>query len=442
MKLSIKYRLPIVIILVFVFYMISLVVYYRFFIFSNAVQNFNVFREELDEVGDEISIGIEERYPDMEYMNSFIHSMSKEKNIKIKVYDTEGNNIFAADHSDNKNMAFRVKDFVSINGKVVYILEIEYSFLLKKFLFFDYSGKLIIFSLISLCMMVLFLIFYLHHSVVSPLLVLQDSFETVNYRSNKVGVITKRNDEIGELYKKFEEMVKKLELSHRQQIDMISSISHDLKTPLTSIIGYVERLSDDKVKSEQKKLEYYDIIYRKAHDIECLIEEFSTYAKNEYSCGSLQKHNIKVIDFFNSICEEYSNELEAYDVDFVCQPDTIQDVSMEVDVNQLRRVFANLVSNSLKYVKHPVKIFMSYKIEKNFVRFSVEDNGGGVPEEELSQIFNNFYRVDKSRSRDKGGSGLGLSICRTIIESHQGRVWAYNIDQKGFGIAFVLPLNI
>lgn len=441
MKLSIKYKLPLVITIFFVFYVISLLAYYKFFVLSNAVENFNVFREELNQVGEEISIGIEERYPDAEYMNAFIHSISKEKNIKIEVYDIAGNEIFAADNNNSKNMSFKVKDFVSINGKVVYILKLEHSFMLKKFLFTDYSDKIIIFALSALAVLVLCLMVYLHHYIVNPLMVLQKNFETVNNHSNKVSVSIKRNDEIGQLYKKFEEMIKKLETSNHQQIEMISSISHDLKTPLTSIIGYIERLTSNKVRNEQKKQEYYGIIYKKAQDIEGLIEEFSTYSKSEYSLANLQKQKVKVIDFFNSICAEYSDELEAYDVDFNSQADILHDVWMDVDINQLRRVFANLVSNSLKYVQHPIKINMAYKIEKNLVKFYIEDNGNGVPEEELSRIFNNFYRVDKSRSREKGGSGLGLAICRSVIESHQGSILAYNVESGGFGIEFTLPIN-
>lgn len=440
MKISIKYKVPMVIILGFCLYVLFLAAYYRFFILNDAMQNYILFQDSLNQVSEEVSIGIEARYPDSESMNSFIHSVSEEEDIKIEVYDTEGNKIFTAGKSDSKNIGFRAKDFVSINGKLQYILELEHPFMFKKFLLFDYMGKLAIFAVVLLCFFVFGLIVYLHHVIVNPIINLQKSFEKVSYHSNKAAVYKGRKNEIGDLYNKYEEMLKKLEISRHQQLEMISSISHDLKTPLTSILGFVERLSEDKVKDEQKKQEYYSIIHKKAQDIEGLIEEFTTYTKNEYSCLNLKKQKISVMDLYSSICYEYCDELKAFDVEFDCHNDTNNDDWIEVDVYQLRRVFANLVSNSLKYIQPPRKIRIMCKSNKSFVSFYFEDNGKGVSAEDLDLIFNVFYRVEKSRSREKGGSGLGLAISKSIIESHQGNIWAYNVEGGGFGIAFTLPL--
>ena len=104
----------------------------------------------------------------------------------------------------------------------------------------------------------------------------KNNFETVNYRNNTFSHNLKRRDEIGQLYQNFDVMLKKLESSYKQQVEIINSISHDLKTPLTSIIGYIERLLKGSVKSDNKKIEYYNVILRKSQDIKILIEEFST----------------------------------------------------------------------------------------------------------------------------------------------------------------------
>lgn len=113
---------------------------------------------------------------------------------------------------------------------------------------------------------------------------------------------------------------------------------------------------------------------------------------------------------------------------------------MDIDVKKIRRIIANLVANSLKYVDPPIIIKMLCRVENRKVVFIIEDNGEGVPQEELNSLFEAFYRVDKSRSREKGGSGLGLAICRSIVESHNGYIKAYNISNGGFGVEFRLPI--
>ncbi|MBA4493892.1 sensor histidine kinase [Paenactinomyces guangxiensis] len=110
-----------------------------------------------------------------------------------------------------------------------------------------------------------------------------------------------------------------------------------------------------------------------------------------------------------------------------------------IDQKKIHRVFANIMRNAIEYVEPPLKVHMSFTADKKYVHFCMGDNGPGIPENELSQIFQSFYRIDKSRSRDKGGSGLGLAICKSIIEAHGGQIQAYNSVSGGLGIKFSLP---
>lgn len=157
---------------------------------------------------------------------------------------------------------------------------------------------------------------YLHYSYVKPLIFLQRHFERIDLGNSKVNIDLKRKDEIGDLYRNFSAMTKRLDASYTHQLQMISSISHDLKTPLTSIMGYVERLLSANINNEDKKREYYKIIYNKAIDIKQLIEDFSDYSKNELECSKLQKEKVNIQNFFASLCGEYQEELSSYDVEF------------------------------------------------------------------------------------------------------------------------------
>lgn len=440
MKISIKFKLPLVIIVGFLVYMGAVLVFFRYHALKEIRVNLEAYRLELNSIAEEASAEIGKRYPDIESIDKYIHDFAIKKNIEIKVFDTNEDILLQVSSNNNAGMSFSAKKFVKINDKIVYIIDIESPYMLKKIISMLPENKLFNFILISLSFATILLIIYLHHYIVEPLTKLQKGLENVNYRNNTSTEALKRNDEIGDLYKKFHIMLRKLEASYQQQIEMISSISHDLKTPLTSIIGYIERLSKANIKTEQKKQEYYEIIYKKSKDIETLIEEFSDYTKNEYSLTKMMIEPVSIKSFFHSICEEYSEELAGFNAEFIYRCEVSKNSIIYIDINKIRRVFANLISNAIKYADSPIKINMKCEIADDFVWFSVEDNGNGVPEDELNRIFSNFYRVDKSRSREKGGSGLGLAICRSIVEAHFGEIKAYNIINNGFGVKFSIPM--
>jgi signal transduction histidine kinase len=177
-----------------------------------------------------------------------------------------------------------------------------------------------------------------------------------------------------------------------------------------------------------------------------LIAEFTDYVTSNFensTTGSKDVVNLK--EFFETVSAEYLVELKSKGIDFKWSYDAraLQaaegDYYLEVDMQRIRRVFANLVSNSLKHANTLRQISFQCLVVKNQVTFSVEDDGPGVPPDELEVIFAKFYRVDKSRSREKGGSGLGLAICKNIIENHGGTIRAYLTEAGGLGIAFSLP---
>lgn len=441
MKISLRVKFPLIVMLSFLMYAVLLFLGSRLFYKDTVKQDLEAYYEFQVGISQNISDEISRLYPDYGRIKDFVNSAAKKDHLKITLFNMEGQDILYWDYLPKNSVNTLYKNFVVANGKVVYLTEIEYPSAIKNLVEIFFKENTPNLPLIAGFIIFFSLAVYLHYSYVKPLIFLQHHLAKIDLGKSNVDIDLKRKDEIGDLYRNFSAMTKRLDASYTHQLQMISSISHDLKTPLTSIMGYVERLLSANINTEDKKREYYKIIYNKANDIEQLIEDFSDYSKNELECSKLQKENVNIRNFFSSLCGEYQEELSSYGVELRCQSIIPEDAVMAIDVKKIRRIIANLVANSLKYVDPPIIIKMLCLAENHKVVFIIEDNGEGVPEEELNFLFEAFYRVDKSRSRDKGGSGLGLAICRSIVESHNGCIKAYNISSHGgFGVEFRLPV--
>lgn len=226
----------------------------------------------------------------------------------------------------------------------------------------------------------------------------------------------------------------------QKQSAVMAAISHDIKTPLTSIKGYIERLLNGRVRSEDKQMEYFRIIHRKAMDIEQLTQDLSDYIQNE-SLPALTKRNVNLVTFLESISREYKEELQAFQAEFNYSWNIVGNHLLQVDEQRIRQVFANIIQNSLKHANDHVHVVLRAQVNNEMAVFALEDNGPGVPNEELQKIFEPFYRVDKARSKNRNGSGLGLAICKIVVEKHGGEISAYTSATGGLGIRFKLPLG-
>lgn len=445
MKISLKFRVAIVLLLIMMVYSFGLLGYYRFYALGRVAQDMNDIKEHFAKVNDWFLKQAAELHKEPETLYAFLDTAAAERGMFVQLYDTEGRLIFQSDHRKSRIWDFKSREVIVREGKALYYIEFHYPIQKDDVLGYSIAMRnMVSAAILFIGAGILFLIGYLQYVIVEPLLKLHRHMSLVNFRNPKVpaAVYKKRPDEIGELYKNFEKMMERLENARKEQTAMISAISHDLKTPLTSILGYVERLSDGKVKTEEKKQEYYEIIHRKAKDIEQLIEDFSTFSQNDRETENMEFAALSARAFFKSICQEYEEEVKANHADFSFWNDIPESTLVYADEKKLRRVFANLVSNALHYVEPKVHIHMTGKvlIRGDFVEFAVEDNGNGVPEEMLPLIFKKFYRTDPSRSRESGGSGLGLAICKRIVDAHGGRIEAYRKPQGGFGVKFSLPI--
>jgi len=254
------------------------------------------------------------------------------------------------------------------------------------------------------------------------------------------------NDELSEVCDSFNEMQDRLRDNINKNIiyeqsrrEMVAGISHDLRTPLTSIKSYVKGLKDGVAQTEEKRQSYLDVIYLKTGEMESLIENLFQFAKLEN--GSIPFHFQRVClnHYLTTYLDTHNDDYKMRGASLVFH-DTPQKLMSKVDGNQMGKVFENIMENSIKYaVDDQVTITVSLQASNESAVIRVKDNGPGVPVECLPKLFESFYRVDDARSNSTDGSGLGLSIAKYVIEKHGGKIYAEN--DNGLAIIIELPVE-
>lgn len=256
-------------------------------------------------------------------------------------------------------------------------------------------------------------------------------------------------NEFGMLIKDYDQMRLKLKdslhnqkLLEQQRKEMIAGISHDLRTPLTSIKGYVEGLIDGIASTPTKQKEYLKTIYTTANEMDNIVSELFLFSKLDVDKVTLEKENIAIVNYMADFCEEEKFELEKSDIeiDFSFSCDRMTTVA--IDRPKFDRVILNIISNSVKYRKPAQQGHIDVHISKNekFVCIKFADNGIGIDEESVDHVFETFYRADPARANVREGSGIGLSICKKIVELHDGTVWATGKLGEGMAVTIALPL--
>ena len=261
----------------------------------------------------------------------------------------------------------------------------------------------------------------------------------IDYKSkNELGVLTKNFNHMRYKLKRAEE--KQAELD-QQQKEMIAGVAHDLRTPLTSIKAYVEGLRDGIANTPEKQKEYLDTIYSSTCDMEKMLNDLLTVSKMELGNFNLNLEEVSLEDFlgFVGYVEE---DLKRQDFDFEVINNAKSNPVFMVDTDNFERVLKNIFSNSIKYKKPDVKGKITLIISEysQYVIFEIKDNGMGVDKESLPKIFDTLYRADKARTNVSDGSGLGLSVCKQIIEKHGGLIWAQSELGEGLSIFISMPI--
>lgn len=311
----------------------------------------------------------------------------------------------------------------------------------------NYVSRILLLAVLILSAMSGLTMFWLYRSIIRPINKLKVAAENITAGNLNVSVTAETEDEIGELCTAFEAMRIKLKSQIEQNMqtekdskELISNISHDLKTPMTSIKGYVEGLMDGVADTPEKQERYVRTIYNKVNDMNSLVDELFLFAKLDSNAVTYSFVKLNVCDYFEDCAEELSLDLEAQGVDFGFFNYVDPDVVVIADPEQLKRVVSNIVGNSVKYASPDRPLMISLRIteEEEFIRVEIEDNGKGIAKNEIPLIFERLYRTDASRNSSRGGSGLGLSIAKKIIEEHGGKIWAQSTEGVGTTMVFVL----
>ena len=274
--------------------------------------------------------------------------------------------------------------------------------------------------------------FWVYRGIAGPVEKLQKATQNIKEGNLDFELEASGDDEFSELFRDFEEMRLRLKESAEEKLildkenkELISNISHDLKTPITAVKGYVEGIMDGVADTPEKMDRYIKTIYNKTNEMDTLINELTLYSKIDTNRIPYNFSKLRVEDFFADCAEETSLELETRGIELVYANYVDSDVVIIGDREQLRRVMHNLIGNAIKYMDKPHGIIqMRVRDVGDFIQVEVEDNGKGIGARDLQYIFERFYRTDISRNSSKGGSGIGLSIVKKIIEDHGGKVWA------------------
>ncbi|WP_028790025.1 sensor histidine kinase [Tetragenococcus muriaticus] len=223
--------------------------------------------------------------------------------------------------------------------------------------------------------------------------------------------------------------------------ELITNISHDIRTPLTSIIGYLGLIEDRQYHSEEDLLKYTHTAFLKTKQMKALVDDLFEYTKARQPSNPVNLTTFDMVQLVEQLAADF--ELEARNngitIETVAQP---QQLLMEGDTEKLVRVFNNLLSNALKYGKDADKIIIQLEKTGTEAVISVKNNGQMIPKQSLDSLFDRFYRVEESRSQETGGTGLGLAIAQSIIASHGGYIYAKsNPDWTSFIIHLPLTSN-
>lgn len=312
------------------------------------------------------------------------------------------------------------------------------------------SKRLLIDMFIAICLILLFtslmLTQWIHKGVFTPVNELNVAMQKVKEGNFDYRLSTDASGEIGDLYRNYEDMRLRLKETTEEQLqqekqnkELISNISHDLKTPITAIKGYMEGIMDGVADTPEKMDKYIKTVYNKANDMDRLINELTTYSGIDSNKIPYHFHVLNIADYFQDCVEEVGLDLEQKDIQLNYTNLAPADTCIVADPEQLKKVINNIISNSVKYMGHD-KGIIDIRIldEGESVRIEIEDNGKGIAAKDIGNIFERFYRTDSSRNSLQGGSGIGLSIVKKIIEDHGGYVWATSKEGEGTCMHFVI----
>ena len=247
-------------------------------------------------------------------------------------------------------------------------------------------------------------------------------------------------ESLNKLAENIRELMDKEREAERSKNELITNIAHDLRTPLTSIIGYLELLSNSRqtVSEPEIQKKYIDIAYTKAKRLEKLIEDLFGFTKMTYGKVSMKVGQVDIIKLLSQLLEEFYPSFADNNLTYELTSDVPAQMIC-ADANLLARLFDNLINNAIKYGAEGKRIQVNVCGGEELATISITNYGRVIPPEELPMIFNKFYRVEHSRSTSTGGTGLGLAIAKNVVDMHGGSI---QVTSDLNGTVFTVKLKV
>lgn len=297
--------------------------------------------------------------------------------------------------------------------------------------------------------LIVFMTFMVTRSMMQSLKTLKNGVQHISEGDLDFSIKTNKRDEVAQVVMAFEEMRLRLKASIDEQVkedesrrELVANISHDLRTPVTAIKGYTEGLIDGTANTPEKRDKYMSTILGKAAALDRMIDDLFLYSSLDVGKANYHFEMVDAVDFFRSLCNETRMDLEEKGFDVQCNIDIPSDTGVMLDRSMIQRLQRNLTENAVKYCRESnQRVVFSAGVKDGTVICSTEDNGTGIQEEALSNIFERFYRADIARTSTIGGTGLGLQISKRIVEDHGGRIWAESNYGEFTRVSWTLPIK-
>ncbi|WP_136605571.1 sensor histidine kinase [Paenibacillus dokdonensis] len=363
----------------------------------------------------------------------------------LPLYDLNNNQIRSTFNIGERFYAYAKFDFLYSDGEKGSVFVIR-----ERSPFGEVTRRLfpiIILVLIGLIVIANMLLYrWITRSVVKPLHLLRNSAEHIQEGNLQFSLDLDSRDEIGQLNEAFENMRQRLQESVQLRLqdeenrkELISNISHDLRTPITNIKGYIEGIRDGVADTPEKMDKYVNIIYSKAADLDKLVDELFLYSKLDLRQVPFMYEHVDIVNFLDDCIDELHYVMEEKAIELKWDKRPHQSLQVIADLEKLKRTVLNIIENAQNFMDKQYKfIHVSVQTTATWVTVEIKDNGMGISREDMPHIFERLYRAERSRNSATGGSGLGLAIASQIIAEHGGRIWAESEPGAGTSLFFTL----
>ncbi|MEW9124415.1 MAG: HAMP domain-containing sensor histidine kinase [Thermotaleaceae bacterium] len=269
----------------------------------------------------------------------------------------------------------------------------------------------------------------LSQRITRPLLAMKDATKRITKGEYKQLIVTKGNDELAQLGQAIQKLGEQLQEYEDTRNDFLAAVSHELRTPLTYIKGYSDILTKGKYKNDKELADYTAIINKEANRLTFLLNDLFEMSKLQVGKFQLTMERADINSIINKVIMNFTPA--AVEKGLLLRKHLDSNIpKISMDAQRMEQVFYNLIENALKYTEKGEITVKSYQQEERIV-IEIKDTGIGIPKQDIPKVWERFYRVDKSRTRKTGGTGLGLYVVKQIVEAHGGKIYVNSTDEKG-----------